>query len=220
MLDGLKLSSNNLLIYALIYGFSQDGKSTFNGSYDYISKLLNISRRTAINTIDDLQKKGLIQVIKSGIYNQYSAIVPENILKNTSAKIAPLTGAEIATTSAKIALSTSAKIAPNNNKKNNNINNDDEEKKTPTSFPNLVKQNIKLNQEKKVIDVINELGTDDLYIENCRLAINRKTQRMVSTEKVKLRLKEFYTHKLLTKGEEYDTRKNIRQHFLNWIVKQ
>jgi DNA-binding Lrp family transcriptional regulator len=219
MLEDLKLSSNNLLLYALIYGFSQDGKSTYNGSYDYISKLLNISRRTVINTIEDLSEKGLIKVIKSGMYNQYAAIVPENILKNTSAKIAPVTSAETAPTSAKIALSTSAKIAPNNNKKNNNINND-EERKTPTSFPNLVKQNIKLNQEVKVLDVINEMGADEVFIQHVQYETKKRTQRIVSPEKVKERLKEFYSHKLRTKGEEYDTRKNIRQHFLNWIVKQ
>lgn len=54
MIRKLELKGNKLLIYAAIYGFSQDGKSCFNGSLNYLSNLVNISRATVIRTLQDL----------------------------------------------------------------------------------------------------------------------------------------------------------------------
>lgn len=36
MVSKLKLSGNNLIIFALIHGFSKDGEHSFNGSLEYI----------------------------------------------------------------------------------------------------------------------------------------------------------------------------------------
>ena len=41
MVSNLKLKGNSLLVYALIYGFSQDGQSKFYGSRKYISEEIN-----------------------------------------------------------------------------------------------------------------------------------------------------------------------------------
>lgn len=38
MVEELGLSKNNLLVFAIIYGFSQDGNSWFEGSREYLSK--------------------------------------------------------------------------------------------------------------------------------------------------------------------------------------
>ena len=45
MINQLNLKGNELLCYALIYGFSQDGKSEFIGSASYIAGWLNIDKR-------------------------------------------------------------------------------------------------------------------------------------------------------------------------------
>ena len=37
MISDLQLKGNELLTYALIYGFSQDGESEFKGSLKYLS---------------------------------------------------------------------------------------------------------------------------------------------------------------------------------------
>ena len=37
MWDDLGLSGNDILCYALIYGFSQDGKSEFKGTASYVA---------------------------------------------------------------------------------------------------------------------------------------------------------------------------------------
>ena len=42
MISKLKLNNNNLLIFALIYGFSQEGQGEFYGSISYITDFLNI----------------------------------------------------------------------------------------------------------------------------------------------------------------------------------
>jgi len=49
-----------LFIFALIYGFSQDGNSRFYGSLSYISKRVLVSKPTLIKKINNLIDKGLI----------------------------------------------------------------------------------------------------------------------------------------------------------------
>ena len=65
MVSKLELSSNDLLAYALIYGFCQDGETEFTGSINYITRWLNCSRPTAIKTLKNLTEKDFI--IKSTI---------------------------------------------------------------------------------------------------------------------------------------------------------
>ena len=56
----LNLKGNGLLIYALIYGFSQDGESRFRGSRKYIAEWCGCSLDTVDRTINSLVGKGLI----------------------------------------------------------------------------------------------------------------------------------------------------------------
>jgi len=60
MIKSLNLSGNDLLAFSLIYGFSQDGESMFNGSISYICQWLNCSRPTATKAIANLLNKKLI----------------------------------------------------------------------------------------------------------------------------------------------------------------
>lgn len=61
MVRDLDLSSRELLTYAIIYGFSQDGESCFSGSLDYLASWLNVSDRANVSrTLSSLVKKGLI----------------------------------------------------------------------------------------------------------------------------------------------------------------
>lgn len=61
MVKELNLTGNDLICYALIYGFSQDGKSEFNGSLSYIAEWLNTSRQTARLIVKRLVDKGVIE---------------------------------------------------------------------------------------------------------------------------------------------------------------
>lgn len=61
MVAELKLKGNALMLYAIIYGFSQTTNTAFTGSVDYLCEWLGgVSRPTVINTLDNLVKQGLL----------------------------------------------------------------------------------------------------------------------------------------------------------------
>ena len=45
MVKDLKLKGNELLVYAMIYGFSQNGQTKFTGSLQYLADWTNSTRR-------------------------------------------------------------------------------------------------------------------------------------------------------------------------------
>lgn len=67
MVKRMELTGNELLAYALIYGFTKDFKSRFTGSLDFICKSLNVTKNTAKKALDSLVAKELI--IKTDVPN-------------------------------------------------------------------------------------------------------------------------------------------------------
>lgn len=92
MVTELKLKGNALMLYAIIYGFSQTTNTAFTGSVDYLCEWLgDVSRPTVINTLDNLVKQGLLTKSSTTkgalIYNSYTALRPsKKILSDTSKK--------------------------------------------------------------------------------------------------------------------------------------
>ena len=117
MREDLDLKGNELLVYALIHGFSQEAQGCFFGSLEYISKACGCSRGTTIGTLKSLQSKGLLKKRELTENNvkmcQYTAIT------GGSAKI-ELPVQKLDGGSAKIELGGSAKIDPNNKTLNDN----------------------------------------------------------------------------------------------------
>jgi len=78
MVNKLNLSGNDLICYAIIYGFSQDGETKFNGSTGYLAKCMNCSKPTVFKSLKSLIAKN--HLIKTDIFNngvkfcQYSTI--------------------------------------------------------------------------------------------------------------------------------------------------
>jgi hypothetical protein len=60
MVNKLKLSGNELLIYAVIYGFSQDGESEFEYSGKYLADSCGISRRAVSIILEKLLNDNFI----------------------------------------------------------------------------------------------------------------------------------------------------------------
>jgi predicted transcriptional regulator len=60
MVNCLKLKSNELLIFAIIYGFSKDNQGKFDGSLKYLSEASGISKNTVINSLNSLVEKEFI----------------------------------------------------------------------------------------------------------------------------------------------------------------
>lgn len=79
MREDLDLKGNELLVYALIHGFSQEEQGCFFGSLEYISRMCGCTRPTAIETLKKLRDRGLIhkrELIENNVkLCQYTAVV-------------------------------------------------------------------------------------------------------------------------------------------------
>lgn len=80
MVNEMSLSGNELLVYAIIYGFSQDGESKFSGSARYIAECLSIRKATVLDILARLVEKGCLRKIDKEMNGiklcDYEAIVP------------------------------------------------------------------------------------------------------------------------------------------------
>lgn len=61
MVSDLKLKGNELLVYAIIYGFTQDGESRFTGSLKYLADWTNSTKQGVSNCLKSLCEKGFIE---------------------------------------------------------------------------------------------------------------------------------------------------------------
>lgn len=78
MVSELNLKGNELLIYAIIYGFSQDGESRFTGSLQYLADWTNSTKQGVQKVLKSLMEKGLLvkeeKVINNIKFCEYKAI--------------------------------------------------------------------------------------------------------------------------------------------------
>jgi len=79
MPTSLNLSGNELLIYAIIYGFSQIDGQYYYGSKQYLADWCSISIKAVKNILDRLIENGLLLKIVGQPTNKYKAIVPIEI---------------------------------------------------------------------------------------------------------------------------------------------
>lgn len=121
MINELKLTGNELLVYAIIYGFSQDGETEFNGSLSYMAEMTNSTKRTIINTLNTLEEKGLIRKKQ---YKTNNIVLNKYLATDIKGWCNNFAGGE------KISLGGGEKISPNNDisKDISNSNNNIKEK--------------------------------------------------------------------------------------------
>lgn len=112
MLTDLHLKGSDLILYALIYGFTQDGESEFSGSITYMQQWAGITRQSVLNVLERLQAAGLIEKQKTTVNG--IAVCRYRTTDGGSQKIRPVV---------KNFDGGSVKITPNNNSDNININN-------------------------------------------------------------------------------------------------
>lgn len=60
MLNDLKLKGNELIVYAIIYGFTQIEGQLFNGSLQYLADWTNSTKQGVVKNLKSLIEKGLI----------------------------------------------------------------------------------------------------------------------------------------------------------------
>ncbi len=69
MRSKLKLSGNELLVYAIIYGYSQDGESHFHGSRAYLADWCGCTVRSIQTVLNNLTSRGLLTKYDNGEYS-------------------------------------------------------------------------------------------------------------------------------------------------------
>lgn len=80
MLNELGLKGTSLEIFAIIYGFSQDGDNVYHGSLQYLSDFTNTSKPTVIKALKDLVDKQYLvkeELNINGVkFNNYKVNLP------------------------------------------------------------------------------------------------------------------------------------------------
>lgn len=74
------LSGSELLVFALINGYSQQGQGCYWGSLDNTAKVCGISRATAIRTLQSLTEKGYITKNKAVVNDEFRTIYTATIV--------------------------------------------------------------------------------------------------------------------------------------------
>lgn len=69
MVNDLHLSGNELIIYAIIYGFSQDGQSWFEGSRKYLSAWCQVTDETVTYNLNKLIEKGFVECREKRVHD-------------------------------------------------------------------------------------------------------------------------------------------------------
>ena len=65
----LKLSGNELIVYAIIYGFSQNKQGTFAGSLQYLADWVGCSKRTVMRALNKLVEEQFITKTETVLNN-------------------------------------------------------------------------------------------------------------------------------------------------------
>jgi uncharacterized phage protein (TIGR02220 family) len=123
MINRLGLKGVPLSVYAIIYGFSQDGENEYTGSLQYLCDFCGgVSKPTIISALKSLVEKEYLirreEIINGVQFNRYKANLP--LLKNLY-----YPDKEILTGAVKNFNGGGKEILPNN--KSNNISNDNKE---------------------------------------------------------------------------------------------
>lgn len=123
MINHLGLKGVALSVYAIIYGFSQDGENEYTGSVQYLCDFCGgVSKPTIINALKNLIEQKYIsrreEIINGVQFNRYKAILPPVKKFNGGSK-------EILSGEVKNFNGGSKEILPNNKSNNKSIENKD-----------------------------------------------------------------------------------------------
>ena len=190
----LGLRGNDLICFAVIYGFSQDGESQFRGNLNYLTECMFCSRPTALLALDKLISLGYITketVVLDGKKRCYyaTAVVYEDgdivylnngqePLPDTGKEALPKTGQEPLPVTGKEPLPINDNIDNNNNniyKEKKILSKDKKEKKDATfeEFWSKYRKGSKQNAYRSWLkltdkEIATALDTVDSYLIYCR----------------------------------------------------
>ena len=80
MINVLDLKGIDLIVYSIIFGFSQDGESEFNGSLRYLCDAANSTKPTILKSLKNLIEIGVVvkrdRIIRNNNQPTYIALIP------------------------------------------------------------------------------------------------------------------------------------------------
>lgn len=120
MINNLKLKGNELILYAIIYGFSQDGESEYYGSQRYIAKALGVSVPTVNKTIKKLLDKNLIKNTSESHYKAVS--VKKSLTEGVKESLTPVLKKVKQGVKESLTIGVKESLTNNNNTNNKNNN--------------------------------------------------------------------------------------------------
>lgn len=192
MINELRLKGNKLILFAIIYGFSQDGNSEYFGSLSYIQNALKISRPTAISLLKRLINENLIERVSESKYRVVKKLYHQN--PDTS-KETLLAGSK-ETLPNKYNTNNSSSIVSSDNKKS---------KKEEWDFYSF-----------KPLEEIAEWYLNNKRIIKSLLSQNRAN--LSDEKKIKDRMYQFVEY-LQSTGLFQQTTREFTSHFLSWNEK-
>lgn len=94
MLSELGLKGNALAVYAIVYGFSQDGVSEYAGSSAYLCEWLGCTKKTVLSTLAKLTEKGYLKkeiIMQNGVKlcNYVAVRRPRSLQQQPGEEITP-----------------------------------------------------------------------------------------------------------------------------------
>jgi len=147
MVNRLKLKGVSLMVYAIIYGFTQDGESYFNGSRQYLCDFTNATKPTIDKALEELANSNLIikktETINSITFNRYKVNLDFTNFTTSKETLPPIKKLD---GGSKETLPPSKETLPNNIE--NNIKD---------NIDNNIKDNKKFLKEKEIIEPQEEI---------------------------------------------------------------
>ena len=171
MITKLGLSGNELICFAIIHGFSQDRKSKFGGSLNYLSAFVGCSISTIQRMLDKLSEKGLIIKVTQGKTKSQPSEYISNIrysngeISYISETIVKMTIVKMSDDSSQNEHSTIVKMTNNNNINNYSYNN---EKKDINSVPSFISKEKEPDAENPQLDKPKKKKKEYTYINPSR----------------------------------------------------
>lgn len=132
MINKLNLKGTPLNVFAIVYGFSQDGESEFSGSRQYLADFINSSKPTIDKALTELCELNYLikttKLINNVTFNTYKANLPvvKELCRGSKETLPP----------SKENSNGGSKETLHNNKSNNTSNNKDINKESKTAPAN------------------------------------------------------------------------------------
>lgn len=156
MINKLDLNFNEAGLFAIIYGFNQDGQSSFSGSQGYLCKMLKVTRPTLRKMLDKLIAKKLIiehkKVVNNVTFNTYK--ISWGVVKKFTGVVKNFTGGS------KESLQGGSKESLHNNTNIDNTNNNDSGSSLNSK---QTKDEIIRNKSNKFLSIIKNCKTFGKY---------------------------------------------------------